>query len=153
MARLVHNDYLEQASDSGWVGFLAYALLIAGTLIRSFPRPDRASVSHESRRDRDGPLSLSLSPSEGERVPKAGEGLVHGPNARRDTVEATQPEDWLTFAVWLGVLGWALQNFAEFGLYIPALAWTAFTLLGWLLGKQNPTQSSGPTSRGQPSAP
>ena len=47
-----------------------------------------------------------------------------------------QAEDWLTFAVWLGVLGWALQGFAEFGLYIPALAWTAFALLGWLLGKQ-----------------
>ena len=109
MARLVHNDYLEQASDSGLVGFLAYALFIAGALIRSFPRPDRASE--------------------------------------------TQPEDWLTFAVWLGVLGWALQSFAEFGLYIPALAWTAFALLGWLLGKRNPAQSSGPMSHGQPSPP
>jgi O-antigen ligase len=107
MARLVHNDYLEQASDSGLVGFLAYALFIAGALIRSFPSPDRASE--------------------------------------------TQPEDWLTFAVWLGVLGWAVQGFSEFGLYVPALAWTAFALLGWLLGKQNPSQSSGPMSRGQPS--
>ena len=32
--------------------------------------------------DRDGPLSLSLSPSEGERVPKAGEGAVQGRKAR-----------------------------------------------------------------------
>jgi O-antigen ligase len=109
MARLAHNDYLEQASDSGLVGFLAYALLIAGTLIRTYPRPGRASE--------------------------------------------TQPEDWLTFAVWLGVLGWGLQCFAEFGLYVPALAWTAFALLGWLLGKQNPTPSSGPTSSSQPAAP
>jgi hypothetical protein len=32
--------------------------------------------------DRDGPLSLSLSPSEGERVPKAGEGAVQRCKAR-----------------------------------------------------------------------
>jgi len=38
--------------------------------------------------DREGPLSLSLSPLEGERVPKAGEGLVHGPEARREAVGA-----------------------------------------------------------------
>ncbi|MDB6023564.1 MAG: O-antigen polymerase, partial [Pedosphaera sp.] len=37
-------------------------------------------------------------------------------------------------AVWLGVLGWALQSFVEFGLYIPALAWPAFGFMGWLLG-------------------
>jgi len=30
----------------------------------------------------DGPLSLSLSPSNGERVPKAGEGAVQGSKAR-----------------------------------------------------------------------
>jgi O-antigen ligase len=153
MARLVHNDYLEQASDSGLVGFLAYALFIISALVWSRPWPRRASVAHESRHERDGPLSLSLSSSKGERVPKAGEGLAHGPNTRRDTVEATQPEDWLTFAVWLGVLGWALQGFAEFGLYVPALAWTAFALLGWLVGRQNPAQSKGPTSHGQPAAP
>ncbi len=37
MSRLVHNDYLEQASDSGVVGFLAYALFIVGALAWSFP--------------------------------------------------------------------------------------------------------------------
>jgi O-antigen ligase len=94
MARLVHNDYLEQVSDSGVVGLLTYALFIVGALIQTFPRPDRASE--------------------------------------------TQPEDWLTFAVWLGVLGWALQSISEFGLYIPALAWTAFALFGWLLGRDYP---------------
>lgn len=40
--------------------------------------------------------------------------------------------DWTLFSVWLGLLGWALQSFVEFGLYIPALAWTAFFLFGWL---------------------
>ena len=40
---------------------------------------------------------------------------------------------WQTFAVYLGVLGFCAQGFLEFGLYLPALAWPAFTLLGWLL--------------------
>ena len=84
MARLVHNDYLEQASDSGLVGFLTYTVFIISGLIWCFPRP---------------------------------------------------AADWQTFAVWLGVLGWSLQGFVEFGLYIPALAWPAFAFLGWLLGK------------------
>jgi len=39
----------------------------------------------------------------------------------------------LRFALWLGLLGWALQGLVEFGLYIPALAWPAFTFLGLLL--------------------
>jgi hypothetical protein len=97
MARLVHNDYLEQASDSGLVGLMAYTLFIAGALARSFPRPSKA------------------------------------PSVR--------PEDWLTFGVWLGVLGWSLQSFAEFGLYIPALAWLAFAFLGWLLGRPRPKEA------------
>jgi hypothetical protein len=45
-------------------------------------------ASHEPGNDRDGPLSLSLSPSEGERVPKAGERAVHGPDARQMDMEA-----------------------------------------------------------------
>jgi hypothetical protein len=35
--RLVHNDYLEQASDSGLPAFAFYALFIVGTIISSFP--------------------------------------------------------------------------------------------------------------------
>jgi hypothetical protein len=101
MARLVHNDYLEQASDSGLMGFLTYTLFIAGALAKSFPRPGKPP--------------------------------------------ATEPGDWLTFAVWLGVLGWSLQGFIEFGLYIPALAWPAFTFLGWLLGRQGQTPSRIPS--------
>jgi hypothetical protein len=38
------------------------------------------------------------------------------------------------FAVFAGLLAWFAQNFGEFGLYIPALAWTAFTLLGCAVG-------------------
>ena len=84
MARLVHNDYLEQASDSGVPGCLLFVAFIVGGLVWSFPRAK---------------------------------------------------DHWTTFAVWLGVLGWSLQGLFEFGLYIPALAWPAFTFLGWLLGR------------------
>jgi O-antigen ligase len=83
LARLVHNDYLEQASDSGVPGFLVYAGFIGVCLVLGW----RTAIS----------------------------------------------TGWGEFWVWLGVLGWALQGFVEFGLYIPALAWPAFGLLGWLL--------------------
>ena len=54
------------------------------------------------------------------------------------------------FAVWLGVLGWSLQSLVEFSLYLPALAWPAFVLLGWLLGVRGRSPKSevqGPKSR------
>ncbi len=81
MTRLAHNDYLQQASDSGAVGFLTFGGFVWGSLF----------ALHR---------------------------LVRG--------------DWMRFAAWLGLLGWALQSFVEFALYIPALAWLAFFLFGWL---------------------
>ncbi|HEY5909715.1 MAG TPA: O-antigen ligase family protein [Verrucomicrobiae bacterium] len=90
MARLVHNDYLEQASDSGWVGFAAYTAFIVAALVYGYPR-------------------------------------VTG---------------WLPFSIWLGVLGWALQSLIEFGLYLPALAWPAFTFLGLLLAPPQAPEAS-----------
>ncbi len=86
--RLTHNDYLQQARDSGWLGFALYAAFIGGA----------AWVL--ARRRLDDPLLL---------------------------------------AVRLGLLAWLLQGFVEFGLYIPALAWPAWLMLGWLL--------AGPTNR------
>ena len=80
--RLTHNDYLQQASDSGWPGFALYAAFIGGA----------AWVL--ARRRLDDPLLI---------------------------------------AARLGLLAWALQGFVEFGLYIPALAWPAWLMLGWLL--------------------
>src|ERR1041385_4758230 len=98
-SRLVHNDYLEQASDSGLVGFISYTALILGGLIWTFKRgiylPKLSNPAHAAVADRDS---------------------------------------WRRFAVWLGLLGWSLQSLGEFGLYIPALAWTGFTLLGWAVG-------------------
>jgi hypothetical protein len=85
MARLTHNDYLEQACDSGIPGFLLFTALVVGCMIYSYRRGGLRS-------------------------------------------------DWTRLAVWLGLLGWALQSTMEFGLYIPAISWLAFSFLGWLLG-------------------
>jgi hypothetical protein len=84
MARLVHNDYLEQFSDSGLVGGISYAAWI---------------------------------------------GLLLWTLGRRVWTAA----DWLPFAIFTGLLGWFIQGFIEFSLFVPALAWTAFTLSGCLL--------------------
>ncbi len=97
MARLAHNDYLEQFSDSGIIGGLAYAAWIVLAL---------ATV--------------------GRRL--------------------WQSENVMLFMVFLGLLGWFIQGIGEFSLYIPALAWTAFTLLGCLLGRSgNQSDNQSPT--------
>jgi len=85
MARLTHNDYLEQLSDSGLLGGIFYTtwiLLALFTIGRRF-------------------------------------------------WSAANP---MVFAVFIGLAGWFIQAIGEFSLYIPALAWTAFMLLGCLLG-------------------
>jgi len=85
MARLTHNDYLEQFSDSGLIGGLAYLawIIVALTTV-------------------------------GRRLWLRG--------------------DPLCVALFAGLLAWFGQGLGEFSLYIPALAWTAFTLLGCLVG-------------------
>jgi len=85
MARLAHNDYLEQFSDSGVAGGIFYTAWILAAL---------ATVSRRTWKS----------------------------------------ENIIMFAIFAGVLGWFVQGVGEFGLYIPASAWTAFTLLGCLLG-------------------
>ena len=85
MARLTHNDYLEQFSGSGILGGIFYIAWILTAL---------AII--------------------GQRVWKSGSPMI--------------------FAIFVGLLGWFVQGMGEFGLYVPALAWTAFTLLGCLLG-------------------
>jgi hypothetical protein len=87
MARLAHNDYLQQASDSGLISFLAYVLLWGSSLGWSF-------------------------------------------------FKAKSRANAIRWAVWLGLSGWSAQGLMEFGLYIPALAWTAFALGGWLLASE-----------------
>lgn len=54
--------------------------------------------------------------------------------------------DSIASMAFLGLFAWSLQEFVEFGLFIPALAWTAFTLFGWLLGTIDvPAKSAPPT--------
>jgi len=93
MARLVHNDYLEQASDSGWPAFILFIGFVITVMF----------FSHQT---------VTKSP-------------YH-------------------LAAWLGVLGWSLQSFVEFGLYIPAISWSAFALLGWLIGSRIDIDSGRP---------
>jgi hypothetical protein len=85
MARLVHNDYLQQASDSGILGTLTYTTFMFGSLLL---------------------LARGLG----------------------------KPAEFPRLPVYLGLLGWSAQAVVEFPLYIPALAWPAFCLLGWLWG-------------------
>lgn len=86
MARLTHNDYLEQASDSGVIGLIAYSAWVLGMV-----------------------------------------GLGYSKEVFR--------RDSLPFAAWLGVLGLAMQSAVEFGLYIPALSWSAFAIGGCATGQ------------------
>jgi hypothetical protein len=83
MARLAHNDFLEQFSDSGIFGGLTYAAWII--------------------------LALAAA---GKKIWRS--------------------HDQFAFAIFVGLLGWFAQGLGEFGLFVPALAWTAFTLLGSL---------------------
>ncbi len=87
MARLTHNDFLEQFCDSGIPGGISYTAWII--------------------------LALT----------------VAGKKYWRSA-------DVFTFAVFTGVLAWFMQSLGEFGIFIPALAWTAFTLLGLLIGEK-----------------
>lgn len=95
MALLTHNDYLEQACDSGLPGAICFTVFVVGVMIRL--RPTASGMD-------------------------------------------------LRYAAWLGLLGWSLQGFVEFGLYIPAVAWPAFFLIGWLHGSQ-PRQTAAPLPR------
>lgn len=121
MARLVHNDYLEQASDSGLVGFVTYTLFVAAALVLGAPRPWTLPAAAGAGRSLPGePVAAKTAGPE--------LGAVAGSPAA---------PDWITCCIWLGTLGWALQSLLEFGLYIPALAWPAFTFLGLLLGRRS----------------
>jgi hypothetical protein len=89
-ARLCHNDYLEQACDSGLPGFVVYTAMIAGCLSWLY--------RYRVRNNR-------------------------GFNC--------------CFVVWLGIMGLCLQSMVEYHLYIPALAWPMFFLMGWAMNFEN----------------
>jgi O-antigen ligase len=109
MTRLVHNDYLEQASDSGLPGFVLLTGFLVGSLVLLRPHASQSRAS----------------------------GSLDGGGCPTSDSRLAEPDSGVRFAVWLGLAGWAAQSLVEFGLYVPALAWPAFLLLGWL------TQASG----------
>jgi O-antigen ligase len=105
MARLAHNDYLEQFSDSGIPGGIFYSAWIALALI---------SIGRTIWKSKNN-------------LPQPGRGrLVRA----GESSELAGELPALQFAIFIGLLGWFVQGVGEFSLYIPALAWTAFTLLG-----------------------
>jgi O-antigen ligase len=132
-SRLTHNDYLEQASDSGLPGLLIYGVFIVGALCWGNPKEiQRKSEIRSPRLEGQSSESKAESPVAQARS----SGSARSSDGQRTELEICAPrQDWTTFWVWVGVLGWALQGLVEFGLYIPALAWPAFALLGWLLGR------------------
>jgi O-antigen ligase len=85
-AHLTHNDYLEQACDSGFLGCFLYTAAIIGYLWSLY------------------------------RYRIAKKVMIDG-----------------SFVVWLGILGICLHSLVDYHLYIPALAWPMFFLLGWIL--------------------
>lgn len=97
MTRLVHNDYLQQFSDSGIPGGLLYGAWLGSVVLLISERlRHRSSIKGET-------------PSGSVWVNPVQHGLLYG------------------------LVGWFLHGFFEFSLYVPALAWCAFSLLGMVL--------------------
>jgi O-antigen ligase len=123
MARLVHNDYLEQFSDSGLVGgisYLAWIILLFWTIGRD--DSTERDLAEFGRRERGFFLSFGLS-------------ALLFPTFFSIGRSFWNKGDLLGFAIFTGLLGWFIQGLTEFSLFVPALAWTAFTLAGCLLAR------------------
>jgi len=119
MARLAHNDYLQQLSDSGLPGFLLYCAFVISVLTVTYPRNTfRPAPTGKPTRH------------------------INGQWAEVAAILSTEASLW--FAVWLGTLGWALQSLMEFGLYLPALAWPAFAFMGCLVTRRFTRDSAAP---------
>jgi O-antigen ligase len=101
MARLAHNDYLQQACDSGLPGCLMFTTFVF------------ASIALLCRK------------------------VAH---------------DRLRFAIWLALFGLSLHGIVEFNLYVPAIAWPQFLLLGWLWAQSSSSESVTPR-RDSPQTP
>jgi hypothetical protein len=130
MTRLVHNDYLQQACDSGALGCLLYSLFVGGSLVLlrplGKPSPHSFLIRHKAGSD----TAPAHRPAPGPHSPTLG---AHSRKTKVETGWITESAvDRIGFGVWLGLVGWAIQSLVEFGLYIPAMSWPAFLLLGWL---------------------
>jgi O-antigen ligase len=92
MTRLAHNDYLQQAADSGVVAGLAFLAFWTVGIVLLYRNSGR---------------------------------------------------DWVAYSVFLGLLGVGIQGFVEFGLYIPAVSWPSWLLLGWFVARGNRIDKAG----------
>jgi O-antigen ligase len=132
MTRLVHNDYLEQASDSGWLGFWLYTTFIVEAMFFAIKPP--VPVSPDVALSGQNPSKKQRKPGE-RALDKQKSRSAQGSPLLPAEADPEQAGGWWRFSIWLGLLGWALQGLFDFGLYIPALSWSAFTFLGLLLGR------------------
>jgi hypothetical protein len=89
-AKLCHNDYLEQACDSGVPGFVVYAAIIVSSLSLLYRYRVRSAQGFSSN-----------------------------------------------FMIWLGLLGLCLHCLVDYHLYVPALAWPMFFLMGFGMNKED----------------
>jgi len=138
MARLAHNDYLEQFSDSGIPGGLAYLAWIGAAFVVAIKKfwPGEIVAQASSPAGSGGVPPPERSRAEGIRSETL-RTLAAGTAALQ---EARQEPPLFAFAILLGLTGWFVQGMGEFGLFVPALAWTAFTLLGCLVGRMQFTE-------------
>jgi hypothetical protein len=175
-ARLCHNDYLEQACDSGVPGFVAYTAMIVGCLSWLYRYRARGASEHCCHSMEQTPLPNPLPASRGEGIHSStesrptdpnplpasrGEG-IHGSTESRPTDPNPLPASrgerigrsfggsvkmrphgrnirgfGCCFVVWLGVMGLCLHSMVEYHLYIPALAWPMFFLMGWAMNSED----------------
>ncbi len=134
MTRLVHNDYLEQASDSGWPGFLLYTVFITAALALTARQALSSQEPRNTRNTQKKEQSAAALPGQSAELLDTVPAPALQPPGQKPPLSCCSCISW--FTLWLGVLGWSLQSLTEFGLYLPALAWPAFTFLGLLLGRQ-----------------
>jgi O-antigen ligase len=130
MARLTHNDYLEQASDSGIAGAALYVLFVCSAVVilgtRMLARPVNPAETDSPAQ----PNPPALPPKRGGARSKAVRSVFDPPDQEKFQNTGIQ-----SFAMWLGLLSWALHGTFDFGLYVPGLAWIAFAFCGFLLAK------------------
>lgn len=140
MARLTHNDYLEQFCDSGVVGGLAYGAWIVLAMVSLAKATGTDSLGHSTLKGHGKKAGGGQDPQK--LAPLAKNLRAGSPKDRaplsREPGGGARLDDSLRFALVLGLAGWFAQGLGEFGLYVPALAWTAFTLLGSLIGQKKP---------------
>ncbi|MBM3887745.1 MAG: O-antigen ligase family protein [Verrucomicrobia bacterium] len=128
--RLVHNNYLQQWTDAGLIGFASFAAFWVAVLWLGAPRSRR-------RKEADGSSGgAARSASSRRRLRETEFDRLACRNSVTPVTELRLPAetdfDWLRWATWTGLTAWALHNLVDFDLYIAAIAWPAFLMAGWM---------------------